>query len=163
VRTKLAAGIMAISAVLISGGAGIAVAASAPGSGRPEHLRIMSTKATSGRLSVIATGVFTAGGYDIPARVTDTVVVPGGTLKFRHFTRSETASFDPRTCLGTETQEGRFTIGHGTGRYARIHGTGKFVTSIIFVTSRDRAGQCTHAQAPATFQQITTASGTVTR
>ena len=162
-RTRLAAGIMAISAVLIIGGAGIAVAASSSSGARPEHLRIMSTKATSGRLSVIATGVFTVGGYDIPVGVTDTIVVPGGTLKFRHFTHSVTASFDSRTCLGTETQKGRFTIGQGTGEYAGIHGTGKFGTSIVFVTARDRAGQCTNVEAPATFQRITTASGTVSR
>ena len=160
---KLVAGILAISAVLVVGGAGAAFAASSPGSARPERLRIISTKATSDRLSVIATGIVTAGGVDIPARVTDTVVLPGGTLKFRHVARTNTASFNARTCLGTESQKGRFTIGHGTGKYAGVHGTGKFVTRIVFVTARNRAGHCTHVQAPATFQQVITATGTASR
>ena len=98
-RTKLAAGIMTILSVAIIGGAGVAAASASPGGIRAEHLRIMNTKATANRLSVIATGAFTAGGYVIPAAVTDTVVFPGGTFKFRHVTHSGTASFNSSTCL----------------------------------------------------------------
>ncbi len=38
---------------------------------KTEHLRIMSTKAASRRLSVIATGTFTSGGHDIAVRFVD--------------------------------------------------------------------------------------------
>ena len=38
---------------------------------KTEHLRIMSTKAASRRLSVIATGTFTSGGHDIAVRLVD--------------------------------------------------------------------------------------------
>jgi hypothetical protein len=162
-HTKLAAGIMAISAVTIIAGAGIATASASPGGTRAEHLRIMNTKATSDRLSVIATGAFTSGGYDIPAATTDTLVFPGGTLEFRHVTHHTTGTADPSTCLLTETQRGTFTIGHGTGKYAGIRGSGKFVTSIVAVTAKNHAGHCTHVQAPATFQEIRTADGTVSR
>jgi len=162
-RTRLAAGIMAILSVPITGGAGVAAASASPGGIRAEHLRIMNTKAAAARLSVIATGAFTAGGYVIPAAVTDTVVFPGGTFKLRHVTRSGTASFNSSTCLLTETLRGSFTIGRGTGKYAGIRGSGKFVTSIVAVTAKDHAGRCTHVQAPATYQEITTASGTVSR
>jgi hypothetical protein len=162
-RTKLATGITAISAVTIIAGAGMAAASASPGGTRTEHLRIMSTKATSDRLSVIATGAFTAGGYDIPAATTDTLVFPGGTLKFRHVTHHFTATANPTTCLLTETQQGTFTMGHGTGKYAGIQGSGKFVTSIAAVTAKNDAGQCTHVEAPATFQGITTADGTLSR
>jgi hypothetical protein len=123
----------------------------------------MSTKATAEKLSVIATGVVTAGGIDVPGKVTDVIRFPGGAFTFRHHSHSFTATFDPRTCLLTETQKGAFTIGHGTGHYAGFHGSGKFVTSIVAVTAKNHAGQCIHAQAPGTFQAITTATGTVSR
>ncbi len=126
-RTKLAAGIMAISAVTIIGGSGSAAANASASSQRPGHLRIMSTKATSRR----------------------------------HVSKSVTASFNSSTCLLSETERGTFTIGRGTGKFAGIHGSGKFVTSIVAVTAKNRAGRCTHVQAPATFQGMTTATGTV--
>jgi hypothetical protein len=162
-RTKLAAGITAISAVTIIGGAGIATASASPGGARTEQLRIMNTKATSARLSVIATGAFTSGGYVIPAAATDIVVFPSGTFQLRHVTHHVTAGGNPRTCLLTETLRGTFTIGHGTGKYVGIRGSGKFVTSIVAVTTKNHAGRCTHVNAPATYQEITTASGTVSR
>lgn len=170
-RTKLTTSLMAILAVTIIGGAGTGAASAATGGGagssaggtQAEHLRFMSTKATSARISVIATGAFTAGGYVIPAAVTDTLVFSGGTFKFRHVTHHVKAGGNPRTCLLAETLRGTFTIGHGTGEYAGIRGSGAFVTSLVAVTVKDRAGQCTHVRAPATFQGITTASGTVSR
>ncbi|HEV2451687.1 MAG TPA: hypothetical protein VGS62_07155 [Streptosporangiaceae bacterium] len=162
-RTRLVAGIMAISAVALIGGASVAAAGASPGGTRAELLRIMNTTATSVRLSVIATGAVTAGGYVIPAAVTDVVVFPRGTFTFRHVRRSGTAAFNSHTCLLTETLRGTFTLGEGSGRYAGIRGSGTFVTSIVAVTARNRAGRCTHLQAPATYQEITTASGTVRR
>jgi len=162
-RTKLAASITAITAVTIIGAAGVATAGAIPAAARAEHLRIMNTEATSSRLSVIATGAFTAGGHVIPAAVTDMVVFPGGTFTFRHVSRSGTASFNSSTCLLTETARGTFTIGRGTGKYAGIHGSGRFVTSIVAVTAKNHAGRCTHVQAPATYQEIITATGTVSR
>jgi hypothetical protein len=162
-RTKPTAAIIGILAVTIIGAAGLAAASAAPGGTQTEHLRIMNTKATSARLSVIATGAFTSGGYVIPAAVTDTVVFPGGTFKLRHITHHATGGGNPSTCLLTETLRGTFTIGHGTGKYTGIQGSGKFVTSIAAVTAKNHAGHCTHIGAPATYQEITTATGTVSR
>ena len=127
-----------------------------------ELLRFMSTKAVSRKISVIASGAFTVGGTDRPGRVTDVLRFPGGTLRYRHVTRTFSASFDPQTCLLTENLTGTFTLGHGTGRYASVRGSGKFALSIVGVTRKNRAGQCTHVQASATFQQVSTANGTVT-
>ena len=45
-RTKLAAGITAITAVTIIGAAGVATAGAIPAAARAEHLRIMNTEAT---------------------------------------------------------------------------------------------------------------------
>ena len=166
-HSNLRASLAAILAGTMIGTGGLAVSAA---QGRPfgavhakaERLRFMSTKATSRRISVIATGALTAGGTDQPGRVTDVLRFPGGTLSYRHVTRTFSASFDPRTCLLTESQTGRFTLGHGTGRYASVHGSGNFALNIIAVTKKNHAGHCTHVQAPATFQQLTTANGTTT-
>jgi hypothetical protein len=137
------------------------IASASPGVRPDEHLRIMSTKAHSLRLSVIATGAVTAGGYDKPARTIDTIVLPGGTFTFTHLSTSFTGTANPRTCLITETDKGTFTLGGGTGKYAGIHGSGTYVTSIVAVAAKNHAGQCKHVQAPHTFQGTTTASGTV--
>lgn len=160
-RRKLTASIMVILAIMTMGGAGTATASARPADGRTEHLRIMSTRARAARKSVIVTGAFTSGGYDIPAAVTDTVVFPDGTFKFTHVRHSGTETFNPSTCLLTESERGTFTISRGTGKYAGIRGSGEFVTSIVAVTAKNAAGRCTHLQAPGTFQEITTAGGTV--
>lgn len=156
-----AARVLAFSAVAIIAASSIASASASPSANAREHLQIMSTKATARELSVIATGAFTAGGYDKPGAKVDTIVLPGGRFTFTHVSKSFTAGFDPSTCLLTETQKGTFTIGGGTGKYAGVHGSGAFVTRITGVTAKNKAGQCTHAQAPRTFQGVTTATGTV--
>jgi len=168
-RSKLAVNVVAILAVTTIGAGGLAASASAAQSrpagavrAKAEHLRFMSTTATSLRISVIATGAFTVGGTDLPGRVTDVLRFPGGTLRYRHVSHTFSASFDTQTCLLTENETGSFTIGNGTGRYARVHGSGKYALSIVAVTAKNRAGQCIHVDAPATFQQLTTANGTVT-
>lgn len=161
---KLAASQVAILAVTMIGVGGLAASASSvPGQAKGERLRFMSTTATSLRISVIATGAFTAGGTDRPGRVTDVLRFPGGTLIYRHVDRTFAASFDPQTCLITENETGRFTLGHGTGRYAVVHGSGTYALSLVAVAQKNRAGQCTHVEAPATFQQLTTANGAITR
>jgi len=170
-RTKLAASLVAMLAVTTVGAGGLAASASSGSTnhriaGSPqvkaEHLRFMSTKATSRRIIVIATGAFTAGGIDRPGRVTDVLKFPDGTLRYRHVARTFSGSADPQTCLITETETGRFTLEHGTGRYAGVEGSGRYRFSIIAVARKNRAGQCIHVQAPATFQQLATANGTVT-
>ena len=164
---KLAVSMVAMLAVTMIGIGGPAAIASAGSASPPpartaEHLRFMSTKATSRKISVIATGAFTVGGTTRAGRDTDVLRFPGGTLRYRHVTRTFSASFDSQTCLLTETLTGRFTLGHGTGRYVGVRGSGKWALAIVAVTKKNRAGQCTHVQAPATFQQLTTANGTVT-
>jgi len=160
-RIRFAATFLAVSAATVISASSVASASARPGAKPNEHLRIMSTKAASRRLSVIATGAFTGGGYDKPARKTDTIVLPGGTFTFTHVSTSFTATANPQTCLITETEKGTFTLGGGTGKYAGIRGSGTYVTSIVAVAAKNRAGQCKHVQAPHTFQGTTRASGTV--
>jgi hypothetical protein len=77
--------------------------------------------------------------------------------------KSGTGSGDPGTCLFTQTGRGRFTISHGTGRFAGTAGSGKVHTSIISVAAKSPAGQCVHVSDPATYQAITTANACMSR
>ncbi len=171
-RTKLAMSLVAMTAITLIGSGGLTASASSassshraagPAHAKSEHLRFMSTEATSGRITVIATGAFTAGGIDQPGRVVDVLRFPSGTLRYRHVTGTSAQSFNPHTCLITETETGRFMLRHGTGRYAGVHGSGRFAFSIVAVARKNRSGGCTHVQAPATFQQLSTANGAVSR
>src|SRR5215470_15694426 len=112
-RLSFVTGIVVVSAITAITATNIANATASPGAKPNEHLRIMSTKAASRRLSVIATGAFTAGGYDKPGRKIDTIVLPGGTFTFKRVSTSFTGSANPKTCLITETQKGTFTLGSG--------------------------------------------------
>ncbi|HBW21681.1 MAG TPA: hypothetical protein DEH11_23045, partial [Actinobacteria bacterium] len=47
----------------------LASASASPAAVPVEHFRIISTAATSTRLSTLATGDFTAGGYEVPGNV----------------------------------------------------------------------------------------------
>jgi len=150
-------------AIALAGLASASAASARPSASKVEHLRIISTKATDDRLSTVATGAFTAGGVDIPGRRADVIRFPGGAFRISFHDKSISSGFNPATCLITEKQAGTFTIGHGRGRYARLSGSGTYVTSLVGVSTRNRAGQCIGLRAPATFQGITTATGKVSR
>jgi hypothetical protein len=169
-RTALAAAAGTLLATAISSGFVVAVAVASPAAAASprstagtEHFRIMSTAATSRQLSVIATGEFTAGGTDIPGKNADTAIFPGGTLRIRHHSTVFTASFNPRTCLFTETQRGTYRLVRGTGRLAGISGSGRFAVHILGVFARDSSGSCTHLAAPATFQSVATFTGPISK
>jgi hypothetical protein len=128
---------------------------------RIEHFRIMSTSATSHEQSVIATGEFTAGGIAKPGRFIDGLAFPGGTFKIKYHFTTFKASFNPRTCLLTESQRGTYRLGHGTGGYAGIRGSGKVSVDIVGVFARNSKRMCTHLSAPRTFQSVLVAYGPV--
>jgi hypothetical protein len=159
--TTRAAVVVAISAAAIAGGSGAASAAASASHSKSEHFRIVSTQTASRRLSVIATGTFTAGGYEIPRRDRGVLVFPGGTLTLTLSENSAAGSVSS-TCLVTQTAHGRFTIGHGTGRYAKVTGSGKLTVASIGVAAKNAAGECTHLTDPATYQAVTTANGSIT-
>lgn len=99
-RRTFAAAIGAVSVAAMLSGAGLA-AASAPAAHGTEHFQIMSTSATASTNSIIATGLFTAGGVNHPGTTTDKAVFPGGTFKIKHSPGKGTQSFNPKTCLLT--------------------------------------------------------------
>jgi len=164
---------LASTAALISGATVTAAQASQHGasqhgvseasSARSEHFRIISTSTASRRQSVLATGAFTAGGYQIPGRVvslraTDKMVFPGGTfLVVRRITR-QYLPLPTSACLIQETIRGTYSLGHGTGSYAGIGGSGAFTARITGVIRRSH-GQC---GGPMTvYQQIAYEGGAI--
>jgi hypothetical protein len=163
-KRLLAAGgvITTAGAVAVSGIT--AASAASHGVSGIEHLRLMTTSATSNRATIIATGVFTTGGADLTSsgpNGTDLVKVAGGTFKIKHRDGRIKQTLDPRTCLMSVSGPGTYKISGGTGKYAGIRGSGKFVLSIMAIAARDSHGKCSMAKAPLVWQQIITAQGPV--
>jgi hypothetical protein len=179
-RTPLAAAITLVSAAALVSGATLTAASASAGQAahagrasalamsrrvRHENFRIITTSVDSRRQSVLATGAFTAGGYQVPGklvnlRATDKMVFPGGTFQVaRHVTR-QWLPLPSASCLVRETIRGSYSLGHGTGVYRHVSGSGSFVTRIRGVI-RSRHGKC---GGPMTvFQEITYSGGTFRR
>jgi hypothetical protein len=157
---------VAAAAVAISG---MATADAAPADAAPaaahrisgiEHFQIVAGSATARTASVIATGVFTAGGADLPGTTADILRFPGGTFQVTHSPGHGTHSFDARTCVATVNFHGTITLGHGTGRYAGISGHGTYTLTILEIAARSH-GTCSPDLMPVAFQQIVQAHGRV--
>jgi hypothetical protein len=127
-----------------------------------EHFQIMTTSATSSTASVIAWGVFTAGGVDHQGNSVDTFVFPGGTVKVKHSPGTGPQTFNPKTCLMTISLHGTYTVQGGSGKFKGITGHGKYTASIIFIGAKNKAGKCSQTAAPVAFQQVIDATGPVT-
>jgi hypothetical protein len=142
-----------------------AAAAAAPARVRHEHFRIISTSAGSRHQSVLATGAFTAGGYQIPGKLvglqaTDKMVFPGGTFQVARRVTRQWLPLPTGKCFIQETIHGAYSLGHGTGAYRNISGSGSFVTYIRGVIL-SKHGSC---GGPMTaFQEITYSGGSVRR
>jgi len=156
--SMLAAGAIALS--------GIVAAAAAPHAARSgasgiERFQFMSTSETSPTTTVIARGVFTAGGVDITiSNTTDKLKFPNGTIRLRHSNPAGQQSFNPRTCLGTVNQQGTYTLLGGTGKYADISGHGTFRLHVLIVAARSH-GKCSDTKPPVAFELLIRASGPV--
>jgi len=156
--SMLAAGAIALSGTLA---AAAAPSSSSSGASGTEHFQAMSTDPTGAKTTVIARGVFTAGGVDIStSNTTDTFKFPNGTIRVRHSPGTGPQSFNPRTCLITVHQHGTYTLVGGTGKYAGISGHGRFRLDILAVAARSH-GKCTQSKPPAAFELIIRASGPV--
>jgi hypothetical protein len=159
-RRTLAAAIGAVSVAAALTGTGLAAASASPAASGTEHFQIMTTSATSNRLSIIATGVFTAGGVDHENASVATEKFPGGTFTIKHSRGTGKQTFNPRTCLLTLNLHGTYTLSHGTGKYAGISGHGKYQLNILAIGTKVH-GKCSQSRPPAVFQQIISASGPV--
>ena len=160
VRSRLlgAAGVLAAAgAITVSGVAAAAAHTNASGT---EQFQLMSTSATSSTSSIIARGVFTAGGVDHAGSKVDTAVFSNGSFKIAHSKGTGSQSFNPKTCLMTIKQHGTYTLSGGTGKYAGISGSGTYQVSILAIGARS-GGTCSKTKPPVAFQQIIKASGPV--
>jgi hypothetical protein len=157
----VAAVIGAVSVTAVLGGASLAAASARTAVSGTEHFQLMTTSATSKTSSVIATGVFTAGGTDTrTTNSTDTVTFPTGTFVITHSKGTGTQSFNPKTCLLKANLTGTYTLGSGTGAYANLSGSGTYQLSILAVAAKS-GGTCSKTLPPPTFQQVIDTSGPV--
>ena len=163
-RTRLltaAGSMLAAGAIALSGTLAAAAAPSSSGASGIEHFQAMSTSETGTPTTVIAQGVFTAGGVDITtSNTTDTFKFPNGTIRVRHSPGTGPASFNPRTCLLTVHQHGTYTLLGGTGKYAGISGHGRYRLDVLGVAARSH-GKCSQTKPLVAFEQIIRASGPV--
>ncbi len=126
-----------------------------------EHFQLMTTSPTSSNSTIIASGVFTAGGVDHSGNKTDKVVFPDGTFKIRHSKGHGPQKFDAKTCLFSIRQHGRYKLKDGTGAYAGIKGHGRYRLNILAVGARNANGKCSNRKPPVAFEQVIKAHGPV--
>jgi len=163
-RGKILGGIsvVAVAGAMAATGLTAASASQAAGSSGTEFFQLVATNpANNAPSSIIARGVFTAGGVDHPGNTVDTVVFPDGTFKIAHSGGTGTPRFNPKTCLAVFALNGTYRLSGGTGAYAGISGHGIYRLSITFVAARNSAGKCSNTMPPTAFQQIIKAQGPV--
>ena len=163
-RGKILGGISvaAVAGAIAATGLTAASASQAAGSSGTEFFQLVNTSpANNAPSSIIARGVFTAGGVDHPGSKVDTVVFPNGTFKIAHSNGTGTPHFNAKTCLFALALNGTYRLSGGTGAYAGISGHGIYRLNLTFVEARNAAGKCTNKVPPTAFQQIIRAQGPV--
>jgi hypothetical protein len=151
----------AAGAIVIAGVTAAGASASSPVISGTENFQFMTTSPTSGNVSIIATGVFTAGGVDHPGHTADTLVFRTGSVTIAHSNPTGTHTLNPKTCLVTASETGTYKITGGTGAYAGITGNGTYRLTILAVAARNTTGKCSTTLAPAAWQQVIKGSGPV--
>jgi hypothetical protein len=130
-----------------------------------EKFRIINVSAGSRHQSVLATGSFTAGGYQVPGaasggRAVDKMVFRSGSFKVTRRIYHQSHPLPTKSCLVRITISGAYSLGSGTGAFRGISGSGGFTTRISEVIRRSH-GTC---GGPVTvFQQVTYETGRVHR
>jgi hypothetical protein len=154
---------------LITTGIGIAVtgaiavvgqASATTGHPRTERFAIVSVSDPS-TSTVIATGVFTAGGTDDSGASADHLAFPDGKLTLNHHGTHKT-SVNARTCMITTTGSGTYTLADGTGAYKGISGSGHYTFRVHVVLARTTSGSCDRNADPAAFEYLVHGRGKVT-
>jgi hypothetical protein len=157
-RRPLAAALTLASTAALLGGAAVAAQASPaaapagpaavhqPGFRGAEHFRIISVTASSRHQSVLATGAFTAGGYQVPGKVAglravDKMVFPNGTFLVTRRITKQVLPLPTSSCQISETIRGTLSISGGTGSYRGMSGGGAFLLQISGVI-RKSGGKC---------------------
>jgi hypothetical protein len=162
-RKIITSAAMAATAAALIGGTGIAVAATHSATTGTESFQMMTTSGTSTTASVIASGVFTAGGVDHENQQanTATFTFPNGTVSLKHSKGTGKQTFNPKTCLLTVNEHGTYNLTGGTGSYAGITGNGTYQLSILAIAASS-GGKCSQNKPPVAWHQVINASGPVT-
>jgi hypothetical protein len=137
-----------------------AVAGASPASGT-EHFRLVNTS-FSGPGSIIAHGVFNAGGTDYPgAHKTDLASFSNGAFSIHHPGGTSTFRVNPKTCVLKLTGSGNYSINHGYGAFAGVTGTGTYTFKAVGTFPRNANGTCdtSGSTQPTSFQEIILANG----
>ena len=163
-RSKILAAVSVVAVAGAMAAAGLTAASASQAAGRSgtEFFQLVTTNpANNATPTIIARGVFTAGGVTHPGSKVDTAVFPNGTFKIAHSNGTGTPRFNAKTCLGTIVLNGTYRLSGGTGAYAGIRGHGIYRLNILFVAARNAAGKCSQKLPPTAFQQIIRAQGPV--
>ncbi len=110
-------------------------------SGSTERFYVASTN-PAGPGAIIVTGVINAGGIEHPGRAADNAVIDGITFRIDHSAGQPTVRFDPKTCVGTITQTGPFSVSGATGSLSQLDGSGTYRFNAEYTTARSTTG-CT--------------------
>ena len=111
--------------------------------------------------TIVASGPISGVGRNIPTgEETETDIFPNGSIDLRHPETGGSESFDPRTCLGTATFNGTYSIESGTGAYAGATGSGTYQGQAFFLAERTAEG-CSEEETAFSFFFVR-ASGTTT-
>ncbi len=164
-RKTIAALIGAATAATMITGAGLAAASArpaSPSSSGTEHFNLMTTQPSASTYTVIASGLFTAGGIDISGSTTDTVKLPGGSFKIHHGGPLHIVKqqLNRKTCLANFEATAGLTVGGGTGKYKGISGSGKATINSLFIARRSK-GTCNPNLTPVVAEQTITATAHV--
>lgn len=133
-------------------------------SAHAETFTIASTSPNSRKESIIATGLFTAGGVDIARKHNTSLLRLGdGTLTLHHPGGHETDKLHKKNCLVDGSGHGRYTFGGGTGDYTGITGHGRYHETFRAVLARTAAGACNKSANPVAYQLTIVAHGPAAR
>jgi hypothetical protein len=126
-----------------------------------EHFKLVTTNPNSNASTIVATGVFAAGGVDYAGHNVDLAVFSDGAFSIDHNAIKVDFKINPKTCVARASQTGPYTLFRGYGAYAGIHGSGTATVNILATFGRKSNGSCDQGDLTA-FQQIIRASGPVT-
>jgi hypothetical protein len=146
----------------LSGLLGWTAVATASPTGGTEHFRLVNTS-FNGPGSIVARGVFNAGGTDYPGgHNTDLASFANGAFSIHHRGTS-TGRVNLKTCVLKLTGSGKFTLNHGFGAYSGLTGSGNYSFTAIGTFPRNPDGTCDTSGSvqPTTLQQTILANGSV--
>lgn len=114
--------------------------------------------------SVVAHGLFTAGGADVSSDTKDVLHLGGGTVTIAHPDADSKVktTIDKKTCFATFIGSGKYTISSGTGKYKGISGHGTYKINQQAILKRTKSGACNMNAAPSVGVGFVQASGPIT-